>query len=109
MDDETDLGYVEDGTPCGPSMMCLDRKCLPIQSLNMSTCPTGPNGQVCSAHGVSPCLTLFSKKNFLICVKMLTIVYYRLESSAFSLGSLVQSNLSVNFQLIVGSLLLYVM
>ncbi|TKS67172.1 Disintegrin and metalloproteinase domain-containing protein 23 [Collichthys lucidus] len=52
LDDETDLGYVEDGTPCGPSMMCLDRKCLPIQSLNMSTCPSGPNGQVCSAHGV---------------------------------------------------------
>ncbi|XP_063744173.1 disintegrin and metalloproteinase domain-containing protein 23 isoform X4 [Eleginops maclovinus] len=52
LDDETDLGYVEDGSPCGPSMMCLDRKCLPIQSLNMSTCPTGPNGQVCSAHGV---------------------------------------------------------
>ncbi|TNN23149.1 Disintegrin and metalloproteinase domain-containing protein 23 [Liparis tanakae] len=54
LDDETDLGYVEDGTPCGPSMMCLDHKCLPIQSLNMSTCPSGPNGQVCSAHGVSP-------------------------------------------------------
>ena len=54
LDDETDLGYVDDGTPCGPSMMCLDRKCLPIQSLNMSTCPTGPNGHVCSAHGVSP-------------------------------------------------------
>uniref|UniRef100_A0A3Q3FUU6 ADAM metallopeptidase domain 23 n=1 Tax=Labrus bergylta TaxID=56723 RepID=A0A3Q3FUU6_9LABR len=52
LDDETDLGYVEDGTPCGPSMMCLDHKCLPIQSLNLSTCPTGPNGQVCSAHGV---------------------------------------------------------
>ncbi|CAB1328533.1 unnamed protein product [Coregonus sp. 'balchen'] len=54
LDDETDLGYVEDGTPCGPSMMCLDRKCLPIQSLNMSACPSGPNSQVCSAHGVSP-------------------------------------------------------
>ncbi|CAI5655999.1 unnamed protein product [Oreochromis niloticus] len=52
LDDETDLGYVEDGTPCGPSMMCLDRKCLPIQSLNMSTCPIGPNGHVCSGHGV---------------------------------------------------------
>ncbi|XP_071000699.1 disintegrin and metalloproteinase domain-containing protein 23-like isoform X2 [Oncorhynchus clarkii lewisi] len=51
LDDETDLGYVEDGTPCGPSMMCLDRKCLPIQSLNMSACPSGPNSQVCSAHG----------------------------------------------------------
>lgn len=58
LDDETDLGYVEDGTPCGPSMMCLDRKCLPIQSLNMSTCPTGPNGQVCSAHGVSPAVNV---------------------------------------------------
>ncbi|XP_061579454.1 disintegrin and metalloproteinase domain-containing protein 23 isoform X3 [Cololabis saira] len=52
LDDETDLGYVEDGTPCGPSMMCLDHKCLPIQSLNLSTCPIGHNGQVCSAHGV---------------------------------------------------------
>uniref|UniRef100_A0A8C7SKC5 ADAM metallopeptidase domain 23 n=1 Tax=Oncorhynchus mykiss TaxID=8022 RepID=A0A8C7SKC5_ONCMY len=52
LDDETDLGYVEDGAPCGPSMMCLDHKCLPIQSLNMSTCPSGPNGQVCSSHGV---------------------------------------------------------
>ncbi|XP_041857827.1 disintegrin and metalloproteinase domain-containing protein 23 isoform X1 [Melanotaenia boesemani] len=52
LDDDSDLGYVEDGTPCGPSMMCLDRKCLPIQSLNMSTCPIGQNGQVCSAHGV---------------------------------------------------------
>uniref|UniRef100_A0A674DBI5 ADAM metallopeptidase domain 23 n=1 Tax=Salmo trutta TaxID=8032 RepID=A0A674DBI5_SALTR len=52
LDDETDLGYVEDGTPCGPSMMCLDHKCLPIQSLNMSTCPSGPNSQVCSSHGV---------------------------------------------------------
>uniref|UniRef100_A0A3B3UX67 ADAM metallopeptidase domain 23 n=1 Tax=Poecilia latipinna TaxID=48699 RepID=A0A3B3UX67_9TELE len=52
LDDDTDLGYVEDGTPCGPSMMCLDHKCLPIQSLNTSTCPIGPNGQVCSAHGV---------------------------------------------------------
>uniref|UniRef100_A0A3Q2QEI9 ADAM metallopeptidase domain 23 n=1 Tax=Fundulus heteroclitus TaxID=8078 RepID=A0A3Q2QEI9_FUNHE len=52
LDDDTDLGYVEDGTPCGPAMMCLDHKCLPIQSLNMSTCPIGPNGQVCSAHGV---------------------------------------------------------
>lgn len=53
LDDQTDLGYVEDGTPCGPSMMCLDRKCLPIEFLNLSSCPTGPNGHVCSSHGVS--------------------------------------------------------
>ncbi|XP_076841518.1 disintegrin and metalloproteinase domain-containing protein 23 isoform X2 [Brachyhypopomus gauderio] len=52
LDDGTDLGYVEDGTPCGPSMMCLDRKCLPIQSLNMSACPTGAKGHICSNHGV---------------------------------------------------------
>uniref|UniRef100_A0A8C2HGG3 ADAM metallopeptidase domain 23a n=1 Tax=Cyprinus carpio TaxID=7962 RepID=A0A8C2HGG3_CYPCA len=52
LDDQRDLGYVEDGTPCGPSMMCLDRKCLPLQYLNLSSCPTGPSGHVCSSHGV---------------------------------------------------------
>ncbi|XP_053554624.1 disintegrin and metalloproteinase domain-containing protein 23 [Bombina bombina] len=52
LDDETDMGYVEDGTPCGPSMMCIDRKCLPIQSLNISSCPLGTNGKMCSGHGV---------------------------------------------------------
>jgi len=53
LDDDTDLGYVEDGAPCGPYMMCLDKKCLPIQSLNISSCPIGSNGKVCSGHGVS--------------------------------------------------------
>ncbi|KAI6065016.1 Disintegrin and metalloproteinase domain-containing protein 23 [Aix galericulata] len=48
LDDDTDLGYVEDGAPCGPHMMCLDKKCLPIQSLNISSCPIGSNGKVCS-------------------------------------------------------------
>ncbi|XP_030642389.1 disintegrin and metalloproteinase domain-containing protein 23 [Chanos chanos] len=52
VEDETDLGYMEDGMPCGPSMMCLDRKCLPIQSFNLSACPIGPNKHICSAHGV---------------------------------------------------------
>ncbi|XP_051568696.1 disintegrin and metalloproteinase domain-containing protein 23-like isoform X1 [Myxocyprinus asiaticus] len=52
LDDDTDLGYVEDGTPCGPSMMCLERKCLPISSLNLTACPSGPSGRVCSSHGV---------------------------------------------------------
>ncbi|XP_026989248.2 disintegrin and metalloproteinase domain-containing protein 23 isoform X3 [Tachysurus fulvidraco] len=52
LDDDTDLGYVEDGTPCGPSMMCLERKCMPISSLNLTACPSGPNGRVCSSHGV---------------------------------------------------------
>ncbi|XP_062861453.1 disintegrin and metalloproteinase domain-containing protein 23 isoform X2 [Trichomycterus rosablanca] len=52
LDDNTDIGYVENGTPCGPSMMCLDRKCLPIQFLNMSACPISPSGHICSNHGV---------------------------------------------------------
>uniref|UniRef100_A0A8C1C410 ADAM metallopeptidase domain 23a n=1 Tax=Cyprinus carpio carpio TaxID=630221 RepID=A0A8C1C410_CYPCA len=52
LDDDTDLGYVEDGSPCGPSMMCLERKCLPISSLNLTACPSGPGGRVCSSHGV---------------------------------------------------------
>ncbi|MBZ3889810.1 Disintegrin and metalloproteinase domain-containing protein 23 [Sciurus carolinensis] len=51
LDDDTDVGYVEDGTPCGPSMMCLDRKCLQIQALNMSSCPLDSKGKVCSGHG----------------------------------------------------------
>uniref|UniRef100_A0A8C8STX8 ADAM metallopeptidase domain 23 n=1 Tax=Pelusios castaneus TaxID=367368 RepID=A0A8C8STX8_9SAUR len=64
LDDDTDLGYVEDGAPCGPHMMCLDRKCLPIQSLNISSCPIGSNGKVCSGHGVcsneATCICNFS-------------------------------------------------
>ncbi|KAL2102779.1 hypothetical protein ACEWY4_001947 [Coilia grayii] len=52
MDDDTDLGYVDDGSPCGPSMMCLERRCVAISSLNITACPSGPNGRICSAHGV---------------------------------------------------------
>uniref|UniRef100_A0A8D0G8L8 ADAM metallopeptidase domain 23 n=1 Tax=Sphenodon punctatus TaxID=8508 RepID=A0A8D0G8L8_SPHPU len=52
LDDDTDIGYVEDGAPFGPHMMCLDKKCLSIQSLNISSCPIGSNGKVCSGHGV---------------------------------------------------------
>ncbi|XP_074926080.1 disintegrin and metalloproteinase domain-containing protein 23 isoform X2 [Chelonoidis abingdonii] len=64
LDDDTDLGYVEDGAPCGPHMMCVDRKCLPIQSLNISSCPIGSDGKVCSDHGVcsneATCICNFS-------------------------------------------------
>ncbi|XP_053838164.1 disintegrin and metalloproteinase domain-containing protein 23 isoform X6 [Vidua macroura] len=64
LDDDTDLGYVDDGAPCGPQMMCLDKKCLPIQSLNISSCPIGSNGKVCSGHGVcsneATCICNFS-------------------------------------------------
>nr|ADK56764.1 metalloproteinase ADAM11 [Xenopus tropicalis] len=46
------LGYVEDGTPCGPNMMCLERRCLPASAFNFSTCPGSWNGVICSDHGV---------------------------------------------------------
>ncbi|KAM4622611.1 disintegrin and metalloproteinase domain-containing protein 11 [Discoglossus pictus] len=46
------LGYVEDGTPCGPNMMCLERKCLPATAFNVSSCPGSANGVVCFDHGV---------------------------------------------------------
>ncbi|KAL8175699.1 UNVERIFIED_CONTAM: Disintegrin and metalloproteinase domain-containing protein 11 [Gekko kuhli] len=50
--DGTDLSYVEDGTPCGPSMLCLDHKCLHVSAFNFSTCPGSWGGQICSDHGV---------------------------------------------------------
>lgn len=50
--DGTDLSYVEDGTPCGPSMLCLDHKCLPVSAFNFSTCPGSWGGQICFDHGV---------------------------------------------------------
>ncbi|XP_029485394.2 disintegrin and metalloproteinase domain-containing protein 11 isoform X2 [Oncorhynchus nerka] len=48
LEDGSDLGYVEDGTPCGPNMMCLDRRCLPVPTFNLSTCP---GSSICSHHG----------------------------------------------------------
>lgn len=51
MDEDTDLGYVEDGTPCGTGMMCLERKCLSIDSFNISTC-LGSTNKICSGNGV---------------------------------------------------------
>uniref|UniRef100_A0A8C5D606 Disintegrin and metalloproteinase domain-containing protein 11-like n=1 Tax=Gouania willdenowi TaxID=441366 RepID=A0A8C5D606_GOUWI len=38
LEDGSDLGYVEDGTPCGPNMMCLEKRCLPVAAFNLSTC-----------------------------------------------------------------------
>eukprot|EP00062_Callorhinchus_milii_P016042 gi/632967069/ref/XP_007899768.1/ PREDICTED: disintegrin and metalloproteinase domain-containing protein 11 [Callorhinchus milii] len=52
LDDGTDLGYVEDGTLCGPNMMCLDHKCLPMQAFNLSSCPHSASGDICFDHGV---------------------------------------------------------
>lgn len=53
LEDGTDLGYVEDGTPCGPNMMCLDHRCLPVTTFNLSSCPGSSSSHVCSDHGVS--------------------------------------------------------
>uniref|UniRef100_A0A8C7NVK4 Disintegrin domain-containing protein n=1 Tax=Oncorhynchus mykiss TaxID=8022 RepID=A0A8C7NVK4_ONCMY len=52
LEDGSDLGYVEDGTPCGPNMMCLERRCLPVAAFNLSTCSGSTLGRTCSDHGV---------------------------------------------------------
>ncbi|XP_026885444.2 disintegrin and metalloproteinase domain-containing protein 11 isoform X1 [Electrophorus electricus] len=51
LEDGSDLGYVEDGTPCGPNMMCLDHRCLPVMTFNLSTCPGSSPSRICSDHG----------------------------------------------------------
>ncbi|KAM9837929.1 LOW QUALITY PROTEIN: disintegrin and metalloproteinase domain-containing protein 11 [Aulostomus maculatus] len=51
LDDGLDLGYVEDGTPCGPNMTCLDHRCLPLTTFNRSTCPGSSSSRICSHHG----------------------------------------------------------
>lgn len=81
LDDDTDVGYVEDGTPCGPSMMCLDRKCLLIQALNMSSCPLDSKGKVCSGHGVSR-HQCFSSNLYCLAASKFTVV--RLPFQPFS-------------------------
>ncbi|XP_048162466.1 disintegrin and metalloproteinase domain-containing protein 22 isoform X11 [Corvus hawaiiensis] len=52
LDEDTDLGYVENGTPCGLDMVCLDHRCLPTEAFNFSTCPGTTDSQICSGHGV---------------------------------------------------------
>uniref|UniRef100_A0A8C6LPI3 ADAM metallopeptidase domain 11 n=1 Tax=Nothobranchius furzeri TaxID=105023 RepID=A0A8C6LPI3_NOTFU len=51
LEDGSDMGYVEDGTPCGPNMMCLERRCLPVTAFNLSTCSGSTLGHICSDHG----------------------------------------------------------
>lgn len=53
LEEDVDLGYVEDGTPCGPQMMCLEHRCLSVASFNFSTCLNSKAGTVCSGNGVS--------------------------------------------------------
>lgn len=50
--DGSDLSYVEDGTACGPNMLCLDHRCLPASAFNFSTCPGSGEHRICSHHGV---------------------------------------------------------
>ncbi|XP_027247356.1 disintegrin and metalloproteinase domain-containing protein 22 isoform X3 [Cricetulus griseus] len=52
LEEDVDLGYVEDGTPCGPQMMCLEHRCLSVASFNFSTCLNSKAGTVCSGNGV---------------------------------------------------------
>nr|XP_054093316.1 disintegrin and metalloproteinase domain-containing protein 22 isoform X19 [Callithrix jacchus] len=52
LEEDVDLGYVEDGTPCGPQMMCLEHRCLPVASFNFSTCLSSKEGTICSGNGV---------------------------------------------------------
>ncbi|KAB5555148.1 hypothetical protein PHYPO_G00030160 [Pangasianodon hypophthalmus] len=51
LEDGSDLGYVEDGTPCGPNMMCLERRCVPVMTFNLSVCPGSSTSHICSDHG----------------------------------------------------------
>ncbi|XP_029933576.1 disintegrin and metalloproteinase domain-containing protein 11 isoform X1 [Myripristis murdjan] len=51
LEDGSDMGYVEDGTPCGPNMMCLERRCLPVTTFNLSICPGSSTSRICSHHG----------------------------------------------------------
>ncbi|MGH0177841.1 UNVERIFIED_CONTAM: hypothetical protein FKN15_075923 [Acipenser sinensis] len=53
IDGDTDLGYVEDGTPCGADMMCFDHRCVSVQAFNFSTCPGTTDTRICSGHGMA--------------------------------------------------------
>ncbi|GCB63201.1 hypothetical protein scyTo_0013168, partial [Scyliorhinus torazame] len=52
LDEVTDLGYVQDGTPCGQDRMCINHKCLPLKAFNFSTCPGTSGARKCSGHGI---------------------------------------------------------
>ncbi|XP_060638295.2 disintegrin and metalloproteinase domain-containing protein 22 isoform X6 [Anolis sagrei] len=52
LEEDADLGYVEDGTPCGHGMICWEHRCLSVDSFNFSSCPGSTGGNICSGHGV---------------------------------------------------------
>lgn len=53
LEEDADLGYVEDGIPCGPNRICWDHRCLSMDTFNFSSCPGSTDGFICSGHGVS--------------------------------------------------------
>uniref|UniRef100_A0A8C7DX43 ADAM metallopeptidase domain 22 n=1 Tax=Naja naja TaxID=35670 RepID=A0A8C7DX43_NAJNA len=61
LEEDADLGYVEDGTPCGPNKICWDHRCLSIDTFNFSSCPGSTDRFICSGHGVS--LVFFNALN----------------------------------------------
>ncbi|XP_062983266.1 disintegrin and metalloproteinase domain-containing protein 22 isoform X4 [Elgaria multicarinata webbii] len=52
LEEDADLGYVEDGTPCGHEKICWEHRCLSMDSFNFSSCPGSIDGNICSGHGV---------------------------------------------------------
>ncbi|XP_042329042.1 disintegrin and metalloproteinase domain-containing protein 22 isoform X3 [Sceloporus undulatus] len=52
LEEDADLGYVEDGTPCGQGRICWEHRCLSVDSFNFSSCPGSTGGNICSGHGV---------------------------------------------------------
>ncbi|XP_033022114.1 disintegrin and metalloproteinase domain-containing protein 22 isoform X8 [Lacerta agilis] len=52
LEEDADLGYVEDGTPCGQGRICWEHRCLSVESFNFSSCPGSTEGTICSGHGV---------------------------------------------------------
>ncbi|XP_053117883.1 disintegrin and metalloproteinase domain-containing protein 22 isoform X8 [Hemicordylus capensis] len=52
LEEDADLGYVEDGTPCGPEKICWEHRCLHAESFNFSSCPGDREGNICSGNGV---------------------------------------------------------
>uniref|UniRef100_A0A670J5W6 ADAM metallopeptidase domain 22 n=1 Tax=Podarcis muralis TaxID=64176 RepID=A0A670J5W6_PODMU len=52
LEEDADLGYVEDGTPCGQGRICWEHRCLSTESFNFSSCPGSTEGTICSGHGV---------------------------------------------------------
>ncbi|XP_078234807.1 disintegrin and metalloproteinase domain-containing protein 22 isoform X7 [Pogona vitticeps] len=52
LEEDADLGYVEDGTSCGDGRICWEHRCLSVDSFNFSSCPGSTEGKICSGHGV---------------------------------------------------------